>query len=49
MKINRNDKCPCGSGKKYKRCCYLDPVKNAEIIRAASIAKTYEEVLTILS
>ncbi len=19
--INRNDKCDCGSGKKYKRCC----------------------------
>ena len=21
MKINRNEPCPCGSGKKYKRCC----------------------------
>lgn len=21
MKIGRNDKCPCGSGKKYKKCC----------------------------
>jgi len=20
-KIGRNDACPCGSGKKYKRCC----------------------------
>lgn len=20
-KINRNDKCPCGSGNKYKKCC----------------------------
>ena len=20
-KIGRNDKCPCGSGKKYKKCC----------------------------
>ncbi len=20
-RIGRNDKCPCGSGKKYKRCC----------------------------
>ena len=20
-KINRNDLCPCGSGKKYKKCC----------------------------
>jgi uncharacterized protein len=23
MKIGRNDPCPCGSGKKYKRCCGL--------------------------
>ncbi|MBI2203404.1 MAG: preprotein translocase subunit SecA [Candidatus Rokubacteria bacterium] len=22
-KVGRNDPCPCGSGKKYKRCCYL--------------------------
>ncbi len=22
MKISRNTKCPCGSGKKYKDCCY---------------------------
>jgi len=20
-KVGRNDTCPCGSGKKYKRCC----------------------------
>ena len=49
LKIKRNDKCPCGSGKKYKKCCYLDSDKNAEIIRATSIAKTYEEAFTILS
>ena len=24
MKIGRNDPCPCGSGKKYKRCCMSD-------------------------
>ena len=22
-KVGRNEPCPCGSGKKYKRCCYL--------------------------
>ncbi|PJD00044.1 hypothetical protein GQ37_005775 [Janthinobacterium sp. BJB1] len=22
-KIGRNNPCPCGSGKKYKRCCLL--------------------------
>jgi len=21
MKTRRNDKCPCGSGHKYKKCC----------------------------
>jgi len=20
--VGRNDPCPCGSGKKYKKCCY---------------------------
>jgi len=29
MKIGRNDPCPCGSGKKYKKCCYLNsPIDN---------------------
>ena len=23
--VGRNDPCPCGSGKKYKKCCYLKP------------------------
>ena len=23
IKIGPNDPCPCGSGKKYKKCCYL--------------------------
>jgi hypothetical protein len=23
-KVGRNDPCPCGSGKKYKRCCGLN-------------------------
>ena len=22
IEINRNDPCPCGSGKKFKKCCY---------------------------
>jgi preprotein translocase subunit SecA len=27
--ISRNDPCPCGSGKKYKNCCWLkDQAKN---------------------
>jgi len=23
-KVGRNDLCPCGSGKKYKKCCLKD-------------------------
>ncbi len=48
-KIQRNDKCPCRSGKKYKKCCLVNPVKNAEIVRATSIAQTYEELYQIIS
>ena len=29
MKVGRNDPCPCGSGKKYKHCCYAkDSIKH---------------------
>jgi len=27
-KIGRNEKCPCGSGKKYKKCCLNRPIQN---------------------
>lgn len=30
MKIGRNDKCPCGSGEKYKRCCINKPEQDYE-------------------
>jgi len=49
MKLQRNEKCPCGSGKKYKKCCFLDPAKNAEITRAASLANTQEELFQLIS
>lgn len=29
-KIGRNDPCPCGSGKKYKKCCIDKPVPETE-------------------
>jgi len=49
LKVKRNDKCPCGSGKKYKKCCLTDPVKEAEILRAASMAHTHEEIYQIIT
>ncbi|MED1204031.1 SEC-C metal-binding domain-containing protein [Heyndrickxia acidicola] len=34
MKVNRNDLCPCGSGKKYKKCCMKkDHVANLEELK----------------
>ncbi len=27
-KVGRNDPCPCGSGKKYKKCCGMDSSEN---------------------
>jgi hypothetical protein len=33
MKTGRNDPCPCGSGKKYKHCCYAkDSVKQEMVV-----------------
>ncbi|MEX0961333.1 MAG: SEC-C metal-binding domain-containing protein [Simkaniaceae bacterium] len=26
-KVGRNDPCPCGSGKKYKKCCAFSTFK----------------------
>ena len=39
MKPGRNDPCPCGSGKKYKRCCGLKPaaVSAPQILSAHEI------------
>lgn len=32
VKVGRNDPCPCGSGKKYKKCCMLiDESKSAQL------------------
>jgi len=39
MKPGRNDPCPCGSGKKYKKCCENQGVAkkiNATVISSGS-------------
>lgn len=35
----RNDPCPCGSGKKYKKCCMNDKSKGGKtrIIRIGTV------------
>ena len=43
VKIGKNDPCPCGSGKKYKKCCYIrsfNPQKN-ERKAEYGLLKTY--------
>jgi hypothetical protein len=40
-KIGRNDPCPCGSGKKYKKCCLR---KDEERIRKAKRPDDSEEL-----
>lgn len=39
MKVGRNDPCPCGSGKKYKKCC----LPNEEKKQAEAIKKSFAE------
>ena len=40
-KIGRNDRCPCGSGKKYKHCCMArDEAAARERLAAAATATT---------
>jgi hypothetical protein len=36
MKAGRNERCPCGSGKKYKRCCIDNPKPQANPFMAAA-------------
>jgi hypothetical protein len=44
MKIGRNDPCPCGSGKKYKKCCYLKKdTSNVPNIPSAIMRKIKEK------
>jgi uncharacterized protein YecA (UPF0149 family) len=31
-KAGRNDPCPCGSGKKYKKCCMLKDQQGASMM-----------------
>jgi hypothetical protein len=47
-KIGRNEPCPCGSGRKYKQCCFLDPARNEEILHFAVQSNDYEELAALV-
>lgn len=34
IKIGRNDPCPCGSGKKYKKCCMNKPKSPVDLVES---------------
>lgn len=42
-KIGRNDPCPCGSGKKYKKCC-LGKEDDYDFANPANILESYKKV-----
>jgi len=46
MKINRNDPCPCGSGKKYKKCCLE---KHQSSGQPEGVAESFTEVRQLLA
>src|SRR5258708_30328425 len=60
-KVGRNDPCPCGSGKKYKRCCREKEETAARALAAVTpppniaeeidhkLAAAYEDELTTAS
>jgi len=50
-KIGRNDPCPCGSGKKFKRCCGgLSLAQRPEALRCADCGREFNpsETATVL-
>jgi len=44
MKIGRNDPCPCGSGKKYKKCCILKNVTVPEDLDYRRLSEVYNKL-----
>lgn len=42
MTIKRNDPCPCGSGKKYKKCCMNEETLSIEELVADELDRTIE-------
>lgn len=52
-KIKRNDPCPCGSGKKYKDCCYqkmykeISPKKKSVRFTLDDGSKIYQQITSI--
>ena len=46
-KLGRNDPCPCGSGKKYKRCCLSSKENRTTNDRSEAVPRAIQWLLTI--
>ncbi len=51
-KVGRNDPCPCGSGKKFKKCCEAKVTKrsigNAQVLTGTStMASLFQRHVTV--
>ena len=42
-KVGRNDPCPCGSGKKYKKCCLNKPKQPVDLIESVQEKRKWLE------
>ena len=45
MKIGRNAPCPCGSGKKYKKCCLNKAVTPPETLHYKRLSKVLDNIM----
>ncbi|KAF3363220.1 hypothetical protein PHSC3_000236 [Chlamydiales bacterium STE3] len=43
-KIGRNDPCPCGSGKKFKQCCYGKPAAKKPLPFKATVLSQPKQI-----
>ena len=41
VKIGRNNPCPCGSGKKYKKCC-INKLKKGDLGQSVKVNSNFE-------
>jgi hypothetical protein len=45
MKIGRNDPCPCGSGKKYKRCCLAKQAQPSQALYYLRLSEAHNRLI----
>lgn len=48
LKIGRNDPCPCGSGKKYKKCCLYKAAAPVASLARRKLRRLESELLPVL-